>query len=439
MSLDSPNRFLRSNVLAYPTRGRAADLDSFVPPTPMPVLGGGTPPSTCKEQKHRTKIWDLAPSLHCSIIGTCLSTAELRQILVRLDVSDALRANDHELHGLGVMLAGRRDLGAKFLQKALDRRHETAIKKFTAASDVAAVGALWKDALQSGEIAGGYWATLTHPLTDEVLIKQAFGDVHMLSHLVGAANRADIRRLRQLEAENARLAEKLSRAQLQIREGFRERDHAIRQLNALVARRDMPPLTRPESGDRVADDQEAADAIKDLSRKLAHEDARRERAERQAATLAEALRERERALDAVAIERDTLRRELELVEQTLTSSFVSPAASGGGVNAQLAGLSVLYVGGRATTLPQLKAVVEASLGQFLHHDGGIEHSLNQLPGLISRSSVVLFPVDCVSHSAVSIVKRNCQQANKRYVPLRSASLTCFVSAMPNLRAAADGE
>src|SRR5215468_4402580 len=43
-------------------------------------------------------------------------------------------------------------------------------------------------------------------------MRKAFGDVHMLSHMVGAANRADIRRLCRLEEENAALSASLSRS-----------------------------------------------------------------------------------------------------------------------------------------------------------------------------------------------------------------------------------
>ena len=71
----------------------------------------------------RSKIWELAETLHCSIIGTCLSNAELRHALARLGVNGIEAADDHELHVVGVMLAGRRDAGAKMLQRALDRRH----------------------------------------------------------------------------------------------------------------------------------------------------------------------------------------------------------------------------------------------------------------------------------------------------------------------------
>src|SRR5215471_14913147 len=137
----------------------------------------------------RTRIWEFDPSLHCSIVGTCLSTGELRHILGKLNIADI--ATDHELHSRGVVLAGRREGGAKFLQKALDRRHHAAITRYSRAKDAAGMLALWEDSLKQGDIPGAYWAVLTHPATTKDVVKRVFGDVHMLSHLVGAANRAD--------------------------------------------------------------------------------------------------------------------------------------------------------------------------------------------------------------------------------------------------------
>ena len=78
----------------------------------------------------RRKIWEFATNLHCSIIGTCLSTAELRQILVKLGRKEATTASEHDLHVSGVLIAGQRHEGAKLLHKALDRRHRVAINQF---------------------------------------------------------------------------------------------------------------------------------------------------------------------------------------------------------------------------------------------------------------------------------------------------------------------
>jgi hypothetical protein len=88
----------------------------------------------------------------------------------------------------------RRD-GAKLLHKALDRRHRLSINRFDKAETTEEVRASWKEAVQRGEIPGAYWAALTHPATNDVLLREIFAEVHMLSHLVGDANRADIRRL----------------------------------------------------------------------------------------------------------------------------------------------------------------------------------------------------------------------------------------------------
>src|ERR1700676_1670390 len=134
--------------------------------------------------KRRTQIWELHQSLHCSIIGTCLSSGELRRLLVRLEVQGAESADDHDLHVLGVLLAGRSKAGAKQLQKALDRRHQAFLNQFAKAKDAAALSALWEDALARGDIPGAYWALLTHPAATDAMVKDVFGKVHMLSHLV---------------------------------------------------------------------------------------------------------------------------------------------------------------------------------------------------------------------------------------------------------------
>jgi hypothetical protein len=96
-------------------------------------------------------------------------------------------------------------------------------------------------------------------------------------------------------------------------------------------------------------------------------------------------------------------------------------------------MTVLYVGGRAKQVPQLRALVERINGQFLHHDGGLEDNTALLPGLLSRATVAVFPVDCISHNAATSVKRYCDQAGRPYLPLRTSSLTCLLSALTTLR------
>ena len=98
----------------------------------------------------------------------------------------------------------------------------------------------------------------------------------------------------------------------------------------------------------------------------------------------------------------------------------------------LAGAQVLYVGGRANQVPQLKAVVERAGGVFLHHDGGIEHSMTLLPGLIGRADIAMFPIDCISHDAMGMVKRQSRLTGTPFVPLRTSSLACLVGGLAAL-------
>src|SRR5262249_7113645 len=158
-----------STVLAMPAQ-----------PQPSPLLPGRQPidVETLEPSKQRTRIWDLHHSLYCSIIGTCLTTAELRAILLRLEARGPQTADDHGIHHVGVTLVSGPRAGAKHLRKALDRRHKVALNQFAKAKDAAAVAAFWDDAVKRGDIPGAYWAVLTHPATTNDLVKKVFGEVH---------------------------------------------------------------------------------------------------------------------------------------------------------------------------------------------------------------------------------------------------------------------
>jgi hypothetical protein len=326
-----------------------------------------------------------------------------------------------------VALAGKPQGGGKFIQKALDHRHDAAIKQFAKAKDEGTLSRLWDEAVKRGDIPGAYWAVLSHPAATDAIMRKSFGDVHMLSHMVGAANRADIRRLCRLEEENASLSAKLESQQCQLSEGFTERDHKIRLLNEALSR---ALAQAPVLAENANDDARAAKgALIDLERRLNREVTRRERLESrlEAAMLAQS--QAERARQATQRECEGLRRELVLVEEQVSGWLAEDLKS---AIPELGGAQVLYVGGRARQVPQLKAVVERAGGALLYHDGGIEHSMTLLPGLISRADCAVFPIDCVSHDAMGILKRQCRQSAKPFIPLRTSSLASLLSGLTML-------
>jgi hypothetical protein len=329
----------------------------------------------------RARLWELSPNLHCSIVGTCLTAAELRQVFVRLGDADARTASDHALHGRGVRAASRRDDGGKALGKALDKRHEGAIRRFGKADTTARLRELWRESLDHGDVAGPYWALLTHPLADSELVQDVFGDVHMLSHQVGAAARLDIARLRRLEAELGERDEKIARQQARLAEAAAERAAARETIARLEAR-----LAAREVSAAVADID--VSAMASARRELAEEAARATALASKWAASEERRARAEADARAARAEAALARRELAALEAALTLSETSRESDGFPRGARL-----LYVGGRPRLVDQLRAFVVERGGALMAHDGGVEDSLALLPGLVSQADAVYFPVD----------------------------------------------
>jgi hypothetical protein len=417
-------------AVAVPPRTIA--VSSFAPAL---VVRGDVQPAAGPAR--RTKIWEFNTNLHCSIIGTCLSTGELRQVLKKLGVA-VPDSTDHELHGAAVSLAGRHDKAAKLLHKALDERHRVAINQFAKAATDDAVRSLWREAVRRGEIPGAYWATLTHPATTQAIIRDAFGEVHMLSHLVGAANRADIRRLCELEADNAELRARIDRQQLALRDAVVTRDARIQELRDALTQRIAAEPSGAEPSGGGEDSGVLRQLVADLERRLVGETRRSNALAEKLAVATSVLADERSARAKAEQEVGGLRRELDAIAASVLAQAGDdmPAMT---PDARLDGMTVLYVGGRQNQVAHLRAAAAQSGAAFLHHDGGIEHHLNLLGGLTSQADLVMFPVDCISHHAALAVKQLCRQAGKRFIPLRSASATSLLATLrqPDVTRVAD--
>jgi hypothetical protein len=132
---------------------------------------------------------------------------------------------------------------------------------------------------------------------------------------------------------------------------------------------------------------------------------------------------------------DTLQEELTAAEAAL----VSLAGQEDGAAAQdlnLAGLTILYVGGRSRQVAQMRVLVERASGHLIHHDGGLEERGDLLAGLVSRADIAAYPIDCVSHTAALTVKRVCRQAGKPFLPLRSSGIASLLGAIRDIRSPA---
>jgi hypothetical protein len=384
--------------------------------------------------KRRTGLAELDPHLHCSVIGTCLTTHELRKLVPRFTALDRQHASDLEIHHAAVELAIAGGAGGKALHKALDERYAGAIRRFGQARDEEAVLALWNEALGNGDIPPAYWALMTHPFATMPVRQAAFGELHMLSHLVGAANRADIRRLVALEEENAALRDKIERQQSRLHEISTQRDAAIAQLGEQIVK-----LTAQASRQASADTASLADELKALQVRLAEADqrlalhtSRREAAEQRALQeqgTAEALREsRDRALALLKV----VQSECHALERATLDALDQPDARRAGL-AGVAGKRVVYVGGRPGSNVALKALVTSAGGELVVHDGGVEDRKGLLAAALPGADLVVFPVDCIDHDSMNMLKRVCERHQVDYHPLRTASVASFIDLITRLQ------
>jgi hypothetical protein len=403
----------------------------------------------------RRKLWEIDKRLHCSVIGTCLTMGDLRRIEARLKIEPLKDGTDFQVHGNFVIWASRPGPAARLMHKLLERRYAAAIRRFATAADAAALAALWADCLDDGDIPGPYWALLTHPRAGVDLVMRAFGQVHMLSHLVGAANRADIRRLVALEAETERVSEALASARRRLAE--QERDerrmllaHAeeMRVLAEKIAAADAISgrleaaevrIAAFERGDVVRQLRAACDAAEtDLAaarreaRALEEELSRITSAHEHECQRNTHLSETNRALAAECDAMEALLRQC----CALSDGPDHEPDQTKGLAIDLGGRRIGYVGGRSSVVPHLRALVERAGGLFIHHDGGLEERTARLESAIGQCDAVFCPVDCVSHDACLRAKRTCRQRATAFVPLRGGSLSSFVEALRRLDGAA---
>ena len=385
----------------------------------------------------RRKLWEIRPDLHCSILGTCLSYADLLKIGRRAGFVPAEQATEYEVHNYFVHRAEEPDRLARLMQKTLDAKYRAAIHASQKARCKESLAAFWSRAVAEGNIPGPYWALVTHPLVTEPLIVRAFGDVHMLSHLTGAANRADAKQLQSMEAALAEAKQSLTaQAAEQRQAAARHADETAaleRRLKAAEAA--GAALAVAEARLREYESGAAHSTLERTNEVLAAalEGARREgeRAQHRCENLERELSELRQAYREANASLEVLRNECATLETLLRADVDGETSLAQAETSaiDLCGRRIAYVGGRASAVGHFRAVVESLNGRFSHHDGGVDDNIGRLGGVLNQADVVLCPVDCVSHGACLKAKAFCKQTAKPFVPLRSAGLSSFVAGL----------
>lgn len=394
-------------------------------------------PATLKKQD-KVKLWQLDHNYHCAIIGTCLTLDEVKKILRQLHISTN-GFSPYELHTSIVTLISENKFPSKKVQNHLDKKFKPFVQK-TNKMNAAELKGFWKAALYCGDMIGAFWAVMSHPASNEEIKRAVYGDIHMLSHMSGASNRADLKRLTGLEQ-----ARKNHIVEMQIWES---------KCNKLRLEKDRLLNLEIEHHGQISDLENHVNALKNSLEQLMILQSTKERQELEA--LVEKLsnklncretditkqENKEKQLSALTSrlekqllnsndERLALKNEVQYLQSALTETAETQCPL---KSQNLCGQCVLYVGGKTNLVPFYRELVEEKAGIFIHHDGGMEKNTQDLQKSLSKADVVVFPASCISHDAYWKIKRVCKKQHKPYQYLQSSGLYSLSSMLDKIMA-----
>lgn len=374
-------------------------------------------PSAAKGSR-RFRLWELPSKCHCPLIGACLPVAALRRIVGRVAGGELL-ADDYELHVGTVHECARRSPVSEKVQQALEKRHAPTIGRFRQARRADALFALWVEAVNSGDVAGAFWATLTHPCCDDALRDKLCCDMHMLQHHAAAGAREGMDRMRAMQADNSALASRLAEAQQRNRRLVADRDREIQKLNMELMQHRAAAIGRDTM---VAALQAQCTALRAAIPELDSRERLQQKVERLLARLAAADEE----IATLRKQRTSVQPEPPApahlaADAPATVDDAEAAKASGAVD--LRDRTVLCVGGRSGSVANYRDLVENVGGRFAHHDGGRENNARQLDASLAAADLVICQTGCISHHAYWRVKDHCKRHNKRCVFLDKPSMS----------------
>ncbi|KQV80375.1 hypothetical protein ASD15_16110 [Massilia sp. Root351] len=395
----------------------------------------------------RRRLWELGHACHCPLVGVGMPLAALRKLVGKI-TGGTVVADDYEVHVGVVTECGARNRLSEALQKELERRYAGVLLRFKNAKDTEAVAALWRLAVANGDVAGAFWAGLTHARCTPELEEQMCRDLHMVQHQAGACARADITRFHAVLEENSRMTRELARLQqrnaaMQLERNAELDQHAsqLMQLRAQLVGRDSLADSLRHELEQLRASIPGLDTRDRLAQRLSQVDERERALRNQVAELKQELTRAQAALAAQATAASHAAPPVPAGQHGHPAQHPMPhpadAASAGAPAQRAPGLtehvvrmperladrSILCVGGRTGNVATYRALIERVGAQFAHHDGGLEDNANKLEASLAAADLVICQTGCISHSAYWRVKDFCKRTGKRCVFIDNPSIS----------------
>ena len=373
-------------------------------------------PEATPAGSRRRRIWDLTHECHCPVIGVCIPLTTLRRIVNKAMNGQAI-AEDYEIHVGAIAECGRRNRLSEAIQQELEQRYARTIQEFRGAKTVEAVTRLWLAAIDKGDVAGAFWAALTHPRCDADLQDGLCRDMHMLQHQAGASVRIDIARYNALVEQNKLLTRELGRVQERHKRALAEKTREIEKQNTQLIQLRAESIGKDSSIHFLSCDIAALKAeIPELETRQRLQKKVEQMAERQT-DMENQIRELKQKLAEAS------KATANIQEQVAEQSRQQPEEKVYPITLHLKQKTVLCVGGRSGNVPTYRDLIERIGGRFAHHDGGLEDNQSLLDASLAAADLVICQTGCISHTAYWRVKDFCKRTGKRCVFVENPSVS----------------
>ncbi len=396
------------------------NLDSFFPEQ-VEIIEVGT---------EFRSIWEVSSGYRCPLIGSCLNGEEHKRLLKK----GGIRIKGMKLYTVhGVIMQHLHDKNrvSSKIDSYLRHKYQKAIECYGCISEVE-LEREWTKRLEWGGFEELFYIACIRRDISNDLLDDMFGEIHMMSH-AGVNSAAQFKRDLDQQKKQTDILEERSKNQKQCIRDLKKENRLLQQnLKESGMKRSADEASgalaavscQNRERDTSIDFSENAE-LKKENRRLMEElrDARKTIAELQNQT------EEYKTLN------DHLQGDIEeLISHFKQFSDQEEKTTDTEISRDLDSKRVLIVGGMTKIKHLYQHVVEANGGSFEYHDGYSKNGNSNLAAKVSRSDIIICPVNCNSHNACSKVKKLCQKHKKPLKILQNASVSSISTALFNQQA-----
>ncbi|PIE52029.1 hypothetical protein CSA37_08700 [Candidatus Fermentibacteria bacterium] len=370
----------------------------------------------------RREFKDLEQVERCSLIGTCLSSADVKKLLKKCGYRTK-GITGVEAHRMLVKhTADDAALAAK-VSSLLESRYDSSGMQWMNIAVPDRIH-LWRRSLGSSDVAHMLWAGIV--MGDEEFREGLLTDfcAYRQGCVTLAAKRQDD--LERSHDETERYQEKYKASRQRERELKRERDDAVSRIRELEHR--IKELEQKVSAFRTNSPEQKNDTD-ELENKLHKAEDNVGRYMEEVDSLKKKLSDSEERMEELS---ETNAAAMEQINDLLEQLKVREKDCSVCPGRAECSRNVLLVGGITKLKAVYKEIIEKSGADFRYHNGRYVGGEEMLESGISWADVVLCPVDVNSHRAALSVKKICRKMDKPFMMLRSSSISSISRAMDDM-------